>query len=82
MDGSYLRKVELDENIVTLKLPEWLKACAELGDGVWRGHVRFGWGKRVINERAAVEEGVEAEVSRVVKVTLAGLGMKECLTLT
>lgn len=31
MDGSYLRKVELDENIVTLKLPEWLKACAELG---------------------------------------------------
>lgn len=39
-------------------------------------------GKGLINGRAAVEEGVEAEVSRVVKVTLAGLGMKECLTLT
>lgn len=29
-------------------------------------------GKGLINGRAAVEEGVEAEVSRVVKVTLAG----------
>lgn len=45
MDGSCLQKVELDENIVTLKLPEWLNACAELGDGVWRGGVGFGAGK-------------------------------------
>lgn len=45
IDGSCLQKVELDENIVTLKLPEQLKACAELRDGVWRGRVGFGPGK-------------------------------------